>query len=542
MHLKYDLCKYAILSIVLAMVIACQSMEQDQPAPESRTPAEVSDDPGSNLAGFGPGAPRWAITGDLPRYPSSQYIRGLGYSNPGMTELDAHSQAKLQAFKDISDQIETKISNEFTVIMREVFHNDTVDDLVDAKSISKQVTEELLPGAEVIDRYRDPATGTAANFAVMDRLKLSKRLLKNAEEARAQADGFLSGYEEEAGQNRPSAMLKNLIHAQGALDKIQNAHLKAIAVGATQEMFDRFKSLNDPALKVRITREAAALNDHIRIEPVKGNEQKALLTGQLPQAVEVRVFWDRSDGRIPVDGFPMTVNLPGEEKGTVIPAAQNTDGEGRYSFSMQELKSTGAAANIATVALDFDAVEKRSTLGAPFTEITYLMPTLDTTRIGVFIHEVIDGEENANSYVGSAVKDALTDIGFQVIRLESDRPVEEIVDWAPSQLRDRFAAQCEYLIVGTAESELSSREGRFIFYRTRLVIDALELGTGKTIHFEVPFEKTKSGQGTDKKAMRSSLNKAANILVGDPKKEKPGLLAKKFIARFEEGADWADEE
>jgi hypothetical protein len=494
-----------------------------------------------DISGFGPDAPDWARSGELPKFPASQFITGLGYSPLGMSELDAYSQAKVQAFKDISDQVETHIFNEFTSIQRSVFHNEELDELTDVKSVSKQITEELLAGAEVVQRYYESGTGAAAALAVMDRLKLSTRLLKEAEHARTELEGYLKGFEEEKSAGKPSPMLKSLVHAQASLDKIRGHHLKTIAVGATQRMYDRFEELNDAMVATRITREMNALRDHIQIKVLKGNEQRARLTGELEGPIEVEVFWQTDSGPIPVDGFPMHAFLKDEMTGTAVPSARTTDEKGRYSFTLQELKATGSASNTVTVALDFKAVEKRSDLLAPRTEVVYLMPTPDTTRIGVIIFETIDEEENPKPFIGSAVKKALSDIGFQVIQLETSIPEREVVDFPPSRLIATFASQCEYLVVGTAEAELSTTMGAIIFYRARLVISAIELSTRKTIHFEIPFNKTKTAGDTKNKAYRAAFNKAADILVGNPRNDQPGDLAEKFIARFEKGADWSEE-
>ena len=509
-----------LLTIASLLFVSCQS---------------TGPDAGAAGASFGTDAPDWVRSGQVPKYPPRHFLTGLGYSANGLPESDAYSQARLQAFKEITDQIETHISNEFTSIQRSVFHNENVDELVDLKSVSRQVTEELLAGAEVVDRYYEGGSGTAAVFAVMDRIKLSERLLKEAKDARTQADGFMQGYAGAGGD--PSAMLKSLVHAQAAKDRIVSHHLKALAVGMTREMAAQFEKLNDAGLSTEIAQKMGQLKDKIRIEAESGDGQRATLDGLLKEPVKVRVMWEN----VPVAAFPMTVAVPDEAKAKVVPGGDATDEQGRFSFRLQELKATGKSANTVAAVLDFAAIEKKNKVSPPSLAITYLYPTPDTTRVGVMIHETIDGEEHKKPYTGSAIKDALTEIGFQVIMLESDVPAGRVVEMPPSELRERFAKQCDYLIVGTAEAEKQSEDEGIQWYMTRLVLDAVELDTGKTIHFEVPFEKTKVGQGTDSKAIRASLNKAADMLVGDPKQESRGLLTEKFIARFEEGADWAED-
>jgi hypothetical protein len=489
----------------------------------------------TNAAGssFGSNAPAWVKSGQVPKYPSSQYITGLGYSTNNLPESDALAQARLQAFKDISDQIETHISSEFTAIQRSVFHNEDEDEVVDFKSVSKQVTEELLAGAEVVDRYYEGSSGTAAVFAVMDRIKLSERLLKEAQSARSAIDGYIKGYGEAAAKVDPSAMLKNLVHAQASFDKIVSNHLKALAVGMTREMSLSFEKLNDAALQAKITQDLSAVKDKTRIATVSGNEQRATLEGFLKEPVKLRALW----GEKPVANFPVSVTVEDETKAKVVLEANTTDAEGRFSFQLQGLKATGWPNNVVVVALDFAALEKKNKVTPPTLDITYFFPTPDTTRVGVVIHETIDGKENKRPHTESAIKDALTDIGFQVTILETDAPASKVVEMPLSELTERFAGQCEYLIVGTAEAVKQSADEGIQWYMTRLIIDAIELETAKTIHFEVPMgQLTKSGHRTEDRASRLSLQKAAGVMV-----DKPGLLAKKFIARFEEGGEWKED-
>lgn len=494
----------------------------------------------NNAAGssFGSNAPDWVKSGQVPDYPSSHYITGLGYSPNNLPESDALAQARLQAFKDISDQIETHISNEFTSIQRSVFHNDDVDEVVDLKSVSKQVTQELLAGAEVVDRYFEGTTGTAAVFAIMDRIKLSERLLKEARDARAKLEGFMKGYAQAAAKYDPSGMMKSLVHAQASHEKIVSNHLKALAVGMTREMSASFEKLNDASVATKITQDLSAVKDKTRIAVESGNEQRATLDGRLKEPVKVHALW----GDVPVADFPVSVTVADEEKAKVVPSANTTDAKGNFSFQLQELKATGAASNTVVVALDFSSLEKKNKVVPPTLELTYFFPTPDTTRVGVVIFESVDGKEYKKPHTGSTIKDALTDIGFQVTILETDAPASQVVEMPLSELSQRFASQCEYLIVGTAEAVKQSEDEGIQWYMTRLIVDAIELETGKTIHFEVPMgQKTKSGHRTEDRASRLSLQKAAGIMVGDPKGGTPGLLSKKFIARFKEGAEWSEE-
>ncbi|MFH2000529.1 MAG: hypothetical protein ABIK28_12660 [Planctomycetota bacterium] len=336
-------------------------------------------------------------------------------------------------------------------------------------------------------------------------------------------------------------MLKSLIHAQSSMEKVLRSHLKAIAVGVTQQMSTQLEELNDPEASARLTRELGSLRDRIHLDPISGNEQRASLTGTLMKPVVVKALWDSGEGSVPVVAFPVKVVVENNEKATIVPGSNTTNAEGDFSFTMQELKATGSASNTVHVQLDFEEVEKKCDTHPPSIEITYFMPTKDTTRVGVVIYETIDGKENDNPFVASSIKQALDDIGFDIIRLKCETPASEIVDMSKSELESMFGKTCHYLIVGTAEAEPSSQEGGLVFYRSRLVIDALELDTGKSIHFEVPFEDGKGGSNTQNKAIRASFNKVTDLLIGNARKNQTGLLTQKFIDRFSTGADWSDQ-
>ena len=266
-----------------------------------------------------------------------------------------------------------------------------------------------------------------------------------------------------------------------------------------------------------------------------------MLTGLLKEPVKVEISLVLDSGSIPLEAFPVHVTVESAEKAKVIPHGETTDSSGGFSFDLKELKATGAASNTVTVQLDFRSIHKKCSFEGPALDVIYFMPTRDTTRIGVIIHENIDGKANPNSFTASAIKEVLTDLGFQVIRTDTSEKPEQIVALPQSELFSRFSPACDYLIVGTAETEHSSNDAMIEWYFTRLVIDALELDTAKTIHFEVPMgQSTKGGDKNRNKAWRASLTKAAAIIVGNPKTGDLGLLARKFVARFDEGSDWSE--
>jgi len=494
---------------------------------------------GGNIA-VSPDAPQWVKTGEVQGYPLGSFIRGRGVSPPEHTEADALALARVDGLTQISEQIQTRVQSELNSIQREVAHNEKVESFADVVIRSRVETSDLLAGANKVAEWYDANSGTGYVLMAMNRLALSERLCNQASDKKAEAAGQVDASKKAQERGDPGAGLKSLIRARRAMAVALSNHAKALAVGTTDELKKRFTGMDLGSFWNDVVQEYDTLAGTVRLEPVSGNEQVASLSGALKKPVTVRVAG--RNGK-PLAGFPVSVR-PGEgaeDKVTVIPRADGTDGEGLFSFTLKELVATGAHSNTVTVALDYAAIEPRTDLLPLSCTITYLMPTKETTRIAVVIHETICGKENANSHTASFIKSALTDLGFQVIRPDIGQQPKSFVDQPPKALARALADQCEYVIVGTAESSLSSEDRGFICFKTRLVLDALELDSAKTIHFEIPMEQATKGFGkSDAEAARESLKNAALVMVGGSKPGEEGLLGKKFVARFESDAEWEE--
>jgi hypothetical protein len=519
----------ALLSLAVPAILflaACQATDSGR---------ETTDIPA-----ISPDAPRWVETGEVQGYPLGSYIRGRGVSSPEHTEADALALARVDALTQISEQIQTRVQSELSSIQREVAHNEKVESFEDVVIRSRLETSDLLAGADKVAEWYDADSGTGYVLMAMNRLKLSERLCNQASDKKKEAAGHLDSSRTAQGRGDLGAGLKSLVRARRAMAVALSNHAKALAVGTTNELKQRFTALDLGAFFNEVVQEYDKLAGTIRLEAVSGNEQIASLSGTVRDPITVRVT---GKGGKPLAGFPMKIK-PGDENAemvTAIPSADGTDAKGHYTFTLKELVSTGAHSNTVTVALDFEAIEPRTDLLPLSCTVTYLMPTKETTRIAVVIHETIGGKENANSHTASFIKSALTDLGFQVIRADIGQQPKTFVNLPPKALERALGGQCEYVIVGTAESSFSSNERGFICFRTRLVIDALELESGKTIHFEIPMEQATKGFGrSNEAAARESLKKAALVMVGENKPGKQGQLGEKFVARFESGAEWEE--
>lgn len=476
-------------------------------------------------------APDWVRTGELPGYSQDQYIVELGISTPDHNQADAFDLAWHNGLEKISRRILARVQSEMKTVQRQVFENDTADFYEKVDIESKLETSELLAGSDRIRQWYDEETRTGYVLLANNRAKLSERLCKQAVDKKAEAIGYLESARG-AGQDT-SAALKSIVRARRALDVAQWNYVKVWGIGFAPGVKNRFEALYLAGTIQEVATEHDRLAGTVRLTPVEGNKQNAGLAGVLKQPVVVKVT---GPGNRPLAGFPMTVktlenNL---DKATVIPHNDSTDDRGLFSFDLKELQSTGAHSNAVEVYLDYWTLEPRNDILPPHCTVTYLIPTRETTRIAVVIDETIDGQPNRRPHTASFIKDALSELGFHVIIPNTGKPARDVVDLTPTELAREFRNDCEYVIVGSAEAEFSSHESNIYWYYTRLMLNALELESGKTIPFELPMSQPTKGGGRSKNAaLRKSLQNAANTANEE--------LGAKFVARFETGAEWDEE-
>ncbi len=497
-------------------------------APENNTVPTVSN------------GPDWIRTGDVKGYPVGNFIRARGVSQPEHTETDAFDLARVNALTQISEQIMARVESQFDSIQRQIVYNDSIDSFEDVAINTRMETSELLAGATKVEEWYDPESGTAYAFLVMNRLALSERLCNQATDKKKEALGYLESSRTALGSKDFTNALKSVVHARRAAAVALSSHAKALAVGTDKKQKGRFDALDLGGLWNNVVQDHDRQASAIQLKVLSGNEQVANLSGNVKEQIVVKVTGPSGK---PLAGFPMTVRLPEKirDSATVIPRAETTNEKGLFAFSLKEIAATGSHANAVKVELDFAAIEKRSDAVPPSCTVTYLMPTMETTRIAVVIHETVQGKENPNSIVGEAIKVSLNDLGFQVTSPDlAGKSVKQVAGMSMKALAKLFGGKYDYVIVGTAESDYSSTTALGICFKTRVSLDALELETSKTIPFAIGKGQESKGFGSsNRQAAEDSLKKAARTMVGDGDKQR-GLLGEKFAARFESGGDWEE--
>ncbi len=457
------------------------------------------------------------------------YLLGFGASPPDMAEADAVPSARISAQTEISEQIMTYIESTIEKYERELQQHGDSEFLSDMIVSTKQETSDILAGAVTVNHEYNPKTGTAFCACAMDRRKLAERLYAQTVDKVNAANGYL----ESAKSSGPAGdRLKSLVRAERALDVAVSNQVKVLGVANIRGMEERFQKFNLGDIRSRLTSMYDRLVSSIRTEAVSGDKQTASLSGYLGKPVTVRFS---AAGRA-LAGFPVAVlgDEENKEKFTAVPASGATNSRGEFSFELRELEGTGRSTNTLFVLLDYQSLEKRSILDPPSCTVTYLMPSIETTRVAVVIHETIDRKKIQTPHSKSLFEDALGDLGFKIVTANLNGQDPRNVVKNPKKLARLLEDQCDYVIAGIADAKFSSVVHNMVFYKTRLPLNADEIETAGNFHLELTREQTKEGtnKGKEMQAAEFSLNKAVNLAM-----EK---LGEKFISRFETGAAWAE--
>lgn len=515
------------LAMPLVLGVSCITTPNEK-TPENNTGPTVSN------------GPDWIRTGEVKGYPVGSFIRARGVSPPEHTETDAFDLARVNALTQISEQIMARVESQLDSIQRQIVHNDSIDSFEDVAINTRMETSELLAGATKVEEWYDPESGTAYAFLVMNRLALSERLCNQATDKRKEALGYLDSSRSAMKNQDFTNALKSIVHARRATAVALSNHAKALAVGTDKKQKGRFDALDLGGLWNDVVQDHDRQSSAIQLKVLSGNEQVANLSGNVKEQIVVKVT---GPSDTPLAGFPMAVRLPEKirDSATVIPRAETTNDKGLFAFSLKELAATGSHANAVKVELDFAAIEERSDAVPPSCTVTYLMPTMETTKIAVVIYETIQDKENPKSLMAEAIKVSLNDFGFQVTSPDlAGKSVKQVASMPMKALEKLFGSKYDYVIVGTVESTFSSNTELGICFKTHVSLDALELESSKTIPFAISKGQESKGFGnSNRQAAEDSLKKAARVMVGDGDKQR-GLLGEKFAARFESGGEWEE--
>jgi hypothetical protein len=466
--------------------------------------------------------PGWVEGGTHSGYDPRRYLYGVGFAATTGEEAEYRRSADEDARGKIALTLRSDIEKTITSLQSESGRATNAgaqsDVRVEFRDLTKVVGRATLDGAEVVARHINPETGTAYSLAVMDRGVAAKNAAARVLAAREQAVSQLELAGRMSARGERASSLGVLLAAYESCLEAQigdGAHRVLVGKAADVELPDRTSEVRRALEEFRVA---------LRIEVVRGQDQKGAVGAALPQPVVLRAVLVDGEKTISVPG--VSFSLRSEDPKAVKLSADHivTNSEGEASFQVLLAESTGKAAHAILASLD---AARMGSFEIPDVRVRYTVPTTDTLRVLVVIDERSLGREVDSSSVAIGIEDALSDAGIQIVsssrfvdRIGKDRLLTGSVETLSASL----AGDVDFIVRGRAEARESQSGLSLPSARATAKIQGLDLVSGQSV---LSFEPKPVPEA------RSSREKAAEIalqLIGKDTGKEVARRLKKILA------------
>jgi hypothetical protein len=340
--------------------------------------------------------PQWALTHKHHKYPTEEYILGVGYGTgekPGET-------AKRLAQSDIATQVRVKVQTEIKNVQQTYELNQNQETYADFKIKSTSIVDEELTGAEIVETSMDSSTNTMYALAVLNKSKFAGGIAAELLAGWNQAAELHAGAQDFLRQGRLNETVQNLLEARTITMNLLPKQALYDAVAVTPQLGQ--PSLGPSALTSSI-RDALS---KVRIEKKSGDNQKGKIGEKFPEPFVVQVSITGNEKPVHAAGVAVAfVNVSGEPIGEAI-----ADANGVAAFSAQVRGSIGLQVR-ARLSLPSTGREFASNLNS--SSVLFTCAVLDAeVAFAVKIELPVAG---ANDVLRSVVSSAVTQVGYHIV-------------------------------------------------------------------------------------------------------------------------------
>jgi hypothetical protein len=455
--------------------------------------------------------PEWVDTGGNKQFPPDLYIAGVGSSDVKYGDTAAaQAEADSKAMAQVAKQIEVVIQQLSSSFEREV-SNST------GKSLSqKDIWEKTaayvkikVEGVRIENRHYDKVGNRMYSLAVLDRMAQGKLISDEITALKSNAEALTR----EAEKSREIIeKVHRSITAYGlALNKLllalrKNQYLGIIA----PQMAHR----DIPSALSSLQADVTGLMSQFSFETIQGDHQKGIVGGNLPEPLQLRVFYRKQ----PVPSIPVMFDFVGGSGN--IDRFARSDTDGAVSTTVSNLGPTGEKINkiraLINVYPSDPAIQKElATVIVPqYTQFTYELPPVEEIRIAVHINEYNLGYQQHDSYLKNRIIQSLGDSNLQVMK---EIPQEFMLDDYDVRGGAKLGEKLKKLssiadigIIGEVRATLldTSVSSNLIFARARAVVKIFDLASNTELgNVDVSLK----GAGPDRdEAGRRTLEKISS--------------------------------
>jgi len=358
-------------------------------------------------------APGWIDTGGVDQFPSDLFITGVGsadvkYSDTAAAQAEADSKAMAQVAK----QIEVVIQQLSSSFQREV-SSGTGDTLSQSDIWEKTAAyvKIKVEGVRIESRYYDKKHDRMVSLAVLDRMAQGRKISDEITALKSNAAAMTM----EAEKSKTTLQkVHRSVPAYGlAIKKLilavrKNQYLGIIAPRMTHR--------DIPTALARLQTDVTKLMSQFTFEILGGDNQKGIVGGNLPQPLQLKVFYrDQPAPSVPI----MFTFVQGS--GNIDPYTRSNP-NGLVTTTAGNLGPTGDKINKIRAYINVypsnPKIQKElSAVIAPvYAQFTYELPPIEEIRVAVLISEYNLGYEQRESFLKNQVVQILGRSRLQVIK------------------------------------------------------------------------------------------------------------------------------
>jgi hypothetical protein len=453
-------------------------------------------------------APEWIDTGGIDSFPSELFITGVGSSDVKYSDTAAaQAEADSKAIAQVAKQIEVVIQQLSSSFEREV--SSGTGETVNQRNIWEKTAAYVkikVEGVRIERRYYDKKQNRMFSLAILDRMAQGRKI--SDEIAALKASAVAMTMEAERSRKILEKVHRAVVAYGLAIKKLilavrKNQYLGIIA--------PRMIHRDIPTTLARLQADVSDLMSQFSFGILDGDNQKGIVGGNLPQPLQVRVFY----GNQPVPFVPVVFAFV-QGSGNVDPHARS-DQDGLVSSTVGNLGPTGEKINKISVYIDVypsdPSIQKElSAIIAPvYAQFTYELPPVQEIRVAVLINEYNLGYQQRESFLKNQVVQSLEQSRLQVIRDVPREYQPEPYDVAggpglASKLK-KLSQIADLAVIGEARATLldTSAGSSLIIAKGRAVIRIFDLSSNTELG---NVDVTTKGAGPDRDgAGRRTLRK-----------------------------------
>jgi len=382
------------LLIILVLILSCSGQAK-----------QVQKDPQA--------APSWIDTGGIDQFPSDLFITGVGsadvkYSDTAAAQAEADSKAMAQVAK----QIEVVIQQLSSSFQRET-SSGTGDTLSQSDIWEKTAAyvKIKVEGVRIESRHYDKKHNRMVSLAVLDRMAQGRKISDEITALKSNAAAMTM--EAEKSKTTLQKVHRSVAAYGLAIKKLilavrKNQYLGIIA--------PRMIHRDIPTTLARLQTDVTKLMSHFTFEILGGDNQKGIVGGNLPQPLQLKVFYrDQPAPSVPI----MFTFVQGS--GNIDPYTRSNP-NGLVATTAGNLGPTGDKINKIRAYINVypsnpNIQKELSAVIAPvYAQFTYELPPIEEIRVAVLINEYNLGYEQRESFLKNQVVQILGRSKLQVIK------------------------------------------------------------------------------------------------------------------------------